>query len=602
MSVNPFVSLTIADNSKVYLLNESQLTIEEGASLNIGTNVTFKGEAINDCGILAVNSTGITNFDETHFEYCNLINTNGYFTISNSEFLGCYLSSEDGELYISNTEMDDENWSYHTYGIVSNNDREVTLDNVVVENYYQGIRLNYPGSFTINNTFSNNHHTQCFYVINSRSRYNTIYNSQFSGSSMGRGMSIYGSSVKVTSCHISQNFYGVSLYNRSNVIIEKDPETNPWYLDSVISNNLHQEVFFYDDCQLHLADNRNKIIDNDYIAGTSDEFLIFCPNLQTERDFSYNFWGYTDMYGNAILPPDNRFYPEGGYNLSPVYDPGVPGDDEKTDDQILYETAVTEAENGNTIQAENMLKNLIAEFPESEYKRSSASYLLSMQESDFQNLKTYYQNEPNLHSDDLIEIYTSYLQTYCDIQSENYQEVIDWFESIISNPPSLIDSVYAVIDLGDLYLQMGGNGRGALGIYTNLIPNLKEEFEQTREDLLTMLIEEYNYEPEPEEEPSSEIIPACVIMHRNYPNPFNPTTTISFSIPKESNIELSIYNIKGQKVKQLVSYIRQLPEGQHSIVWDGTDDNNQPVGSGIYFYKLKVNGKTEAGRKCLLLK
>ncbi len=52
----------------------------------------------------------------------------------------------------------------------------------------------------------------------------------------------------------------------------------------------------------------------------------------------------------------------------------------------------------------------------------------------------------------------------------------------------------------------------------------------------------------------------------NYPNPFNPTTTISFSIPKESNIELSIYNIKGQKVKQLVS--DQLSAVKHLVVWD----------------------------------
>ncbi len=86
-----------------------------------------------------------------------------------------------------------------------------------------------------------------------------------------------------------------------------------------------------------------------------------------------------------------------------------------------------------------------------------------------------------------------------------------------------------------------------------------------------------------------------------FPNPFNPTTTISFSLQNNSNVELSIYNIKGQKVKQLVSDIRQLPEGQHSVVWDGTDENNQPVSSGIYFYKLKA-GEKEIIRKMLLLK
>jgi len=90
------------------------------------------------------------------------------------------------------------------------------------------------------------------------------------------------------------------------------------------------------------------------------------------------------------------------------------------------------------------------------------------------------------------------------------------------------------------------------------------------------------------------------LLKGNYPNPFNPTTMISFSIPNNSNVELSIFNIKGQKVKQLVS--DQLSEGQHSVVWDGRDENNNPVSSGIYFYKLNMNGKTEAVKKCLLLK
>ncbi|NQV19369.1 MAG: T9SS type A sorting domain-containing protein [Armatimonadetes bacterium] len=86
----------------------------------------------------------------------------------------------------------------------------------------------------------------------------------------------------------------------------------------------------------------------------------------------------------------------------------------------------------------------------------------------------------------------------------------------------------------------------------------------------------------------------------NYPNPFNPTTTISFSIPEDSNIELSIYNIKGQKVKQLFS--DQLAAGQHSVVWDGRDENNQPVGSGIYLYQLNINGNSKAVNKMILIK
>jgi len=578
-------------------LNGSQLTFEEGAYLNLGSNVAFKGDSIDDSGILELNSASTTCFEEANFKYCNLINKNGLLIISNSDFKGCNISSNDGFLRINDTELDGEHWTYNTYGILSNNDWGFELDNVIVENYNQGIRLNYTSVFTIDNTIIRNNYTQGLYVYNSRHSRNYIYNSQFTGSLVS-GVQIYGSNVKITSCNITQNGRGISIFNRSNVTLEKAPDTDPWILDSKVSSNINEEILFFEDCQLHLADNRNKIFDNTYIAGTPDEFLIRCPNLITGRSFNYNYWGYIGANGSAILPPENRFYPVNTFHLSPVYDPGIPRGNEKTDDQIFYETAVIEAENGNPFQSEILLKNLIAEFPESEYKQSSASFLLSIQEDDFQSLKTYFENEPNLHSDDLIELYTGYLQTYCDIKSENYQEAIEWYESVITNPPSLVDSVCAVIDLGDLYLQIEENGRGIVGKYTNLIPRSKKEFEQTKKDLFDLLDEEYEYEPETE--PGDCGNSNLISLNKNYPNPFNPTTTISFSIPNESIVELSIFNLKGQKIKTLVN--KKLDIGEHSLLWNGVDESEESVSSGVYFYKLAVDGKTRAVKKCLMLK
>ena len=103
----------------------------------------------------------------------------------------------------------------------------------------------------------------------------------------------------------------------------------------------------------------------------------------------------------------------------------------------------------------------------------------------------------------------------------------------------------------------------------------------------------------------------------NYPNPFkpsgaghSPTTTISFELNTENteDTELIVYNIKGQKVKilDILECGNRVTAAStrlmHSITWDGTDENNQPVSSGIYFYKLNVNGKTKGVKKCLLLK
>ncbi len=85
----------------------------------------------------------------------------------------------------------------------------------------------------------------------------------------------------------------------------------------------------------------------------------------------------------------------------------------------------------------------------------------------------------------------------------------------------------------------------------------------------------------------------------NHPNPFNPTTTISFSILEENEIEIIIYNIKGQHIKSLTK--NHFQKGNHSIVWNGKDANGKQVSSGVYFYKLITNTK-EYQKKMLLMK
>ncbi|NQV18559.1 MAG: T9SS type A sorting domain-containing protein [Armatimonadetes bacterium] len=97
-----------------------------------------------------------------------------------------------------------------------------------------------------------------------------------------------------------------------------------------------------------------------------------------------------------------------------------------------------------------------------------------------------------------------------------------------------------------------------------------------------------------------DILPIDTKLKQNHPNPFNPTTTIEFSIQNESKVDLSIYNIKGQKIKTLAH--NEFNKGNFSIIWNGNDELGNSVSSGMYFYKLKVNGKTEAVKKCLLLK
>jgi len=97
----------------------------------------------------------------------------------------------------------------------------------------------------------------------------------------------------------------------------------------------------------------------------------------------------------------------------------------------------------------------------------------------------------------------------------------------------------------------------------------------------------------------SEGIPTEFALHENYPNPFNPTTTLRFDLPEVSSITLTIYNMLGQKVKTF--NMNDTPAGFHSIKWNAINDYGDPVGAGVYLYQLRANQYLET-RKMVLLK
>ncbi len=94
-------------------------------------------------------------------------------------------------------------------------------------------------------------------------------------------------------------------------------------------------------------------------------------------------------------------------------------------------------------------------------------------------------------------------------------------------------------------------------------------------------------------------IPVQTKLFDNYPNPFNPITTISFSLKTESDVTLEIYNIKGQLVRTLVNDV--IAAGRQEVIWNGRDDANSIVSSGVYFYRLKA-GDNLSTKKMILMK
>jgi len=93
-------------------------------------------------------------------------------------------------------------------------------------------------------------------------------------------------------------------------------------------------------------------------------------------------------------------------------------------------------------------------------------------------------------------------------------------------------------------------------------------------------------------------IPTDFMLNQNYPNPFNPSTTIEYSLPTRSNVNISVYNILGRKVTTLIN--KNQTAGNHSVTWNGANNQNQQVSSGIYFYRIETNDFTTTKKMTLL--
>ncbi|HOQ79839.1 MAG TPA: T9SS type A sorting domain-containing protein, partial [Candidatus Cloacimonadota bacterium] len=432
-------------------------------------------------------------------------------------------------------------------------------------------------------------------ISNTQYYCSNINNSTFSNNEYV-GLRLYNAGINLVSSTITNNGTGINAYK--SILMTNTTQGNP---NNLISNNTHEEVLYCKASVLSLGYNR--IVDNNYQTNTRDQYLIYNVD-QTDDYFSIKniFWG-RDTNNQLIQPSTNRYAPQifgDNDNIMPLYDYNLTINPPTNPEiRTLYENAIGLFNENENAQSQSMMYSIIEDYPDSDYAILATKSLLELydlNEEEISELQYQYQNNQIFKVSPKLQKNAQNMKTEAFLMLSDYDSAIEDYLNLIAYPQTVTDSIFANIDIAYTLLLQEESGQKSPQSLSmqGLKPKNINEFYQTRNKYLSYL---FNSNDEKDNETPS--IPTSFLLSQNYPNPFNPETTISFDMPIEEHISLEIYNIKGQKVKTLVN--EKLVPGRYILKWNGTDQYNKPVSSGIYFYKLKSASFT-ATKKMTLMK
>ncbi len=204
-------------------------------------------------------------------------------------------------------------------------------------------------------------------------------------------------------------------------------------------------------------------------------------------------------------------------------------------------------------------------------------------------------------------------------QESQWQQHHEWAEDLDPSASFVRTTLLNGDNLPDMVLQVGGQLKGYLNVGSSddpafqFIPQIFEDWQDypvsyydiadldgdgdddiiLNQDGVILFLENQNVLAIDDLE-----LPDNPFLLSNYPNPFNASTTISFSLPVTGDVRLEIYDIAGRLVKTLAD--GEMNSGEHIIAWDGTDKAGDSVASGIYFYSLASDNKIKTNRMLLL--
>ncbi len=179
------------------------------------------------------------------------------------------------------------------------------------------------------------------------------------------------------------------------------------------------------------------------------------------------------------------------------------------------------------------------------------------------------------------------------LDNNRYNAAMQLYNRIINEYPNSYAAINAMFEKFSAALNFAGDKELAAQILSNIQSlNLNEEEFLARIEMSEHLLANNSDNLEKfvsgEGDPGSEInnVPNEYLLLGNYPNPFNPSTTISYALLYQSSVDLVIYDIMGREIKSF--NISSQSSGYQNILWDGTNENGNSIASGIYLYRISI--------------
>ncbi len=554
LDFKPTSKLVIGHNSKIYGSSPWHKIRMSGTIQKTGSSTTFFSSLHDDeywGGGLVLSGENTYNLDKYNFKNCKLTSFTN-LNLSQSIFTNSQFKTWFSDINVASSQFN--NSPVFAWGS-RYTEKSINIDNMSkFENAENdiAIQLNNFTNYNIeNNTISNNPYGG-LYIYNSGlgTQSHDIKNNiiHHNGNTQnGTGILLYHSEARLLGSeqNIHHNNNGIICQNNSNVSIEGNNQASLTSQTQRVVDNNNYQVYAAQNSFPHN-------FEWNAVYRTNDEHempLVYYNDtsnmLKTSLNVKNNYWG---TYFQPLLD----LYPSSDYTYLPIWNLSEGGSNLPPDKQ-LYAEAEQDISNGAFTLAEGKLKSIIQNYESLEWAQAAERRLFSIAhlvENNYNSLINYYESNDSIQSNPKLKAIADKLTNDCNIQLKNYSSAIEYYENIIAQPPSLEDSIFAVIDLGDLYLRIAEEDSSKSTTFIGKIPELKPKSHNAHIHIRDSLLK-LSYRKNHTLDSGSNFISDVFATHGNIinisPNPlFTQEATIRFQLATTSNVKFVVYNISGQ--------------------------------------------------------